>query len=481
MAEQELYQPGFLQIEKLELQGKKQKLDIRLITEELNIFENIATPFMTAELIVNDVTSLFTLFPLTGEETLDVQFTIPMACFEKKPFKKKFRVISIQDVVTGTKVRQVKYALRCQDVEAFADWTKRVRKSYADKPIHEMVKDLTQSYLGIQADKIEIANTEGLRTIVIPNMAPSEALHFLAREAKAANNHVPSNFVFYSSAEKYRFITIEELITKRPEDKYFATEKNYFPNDNLSCPAPPLLGPLTVGDVADAMNGGGSGRKPYEFMKMTDYKFLNIFDLENNLRRGSFDCTVFAIDPPMSKFTKQTYNYIQDYDKFQRTEKEAGKFIFDDSALGKLKGESHERFIITDKFSNKQTPDLKTDFLHYLAASVSMLDYVALEITTPGDPTRRAGDIVRIGFPEYSDFDETQKEENAYLSGDYIVTAVRHFYSITNGVGYQLVMQVMKNCYHISPEQSYKPLSQTGGGAQTPPPAQTSTSESLTG
>lgn len=186
-------------------------------------------------------------------------------------------------------------------------------------------------------------------------------------------------------------------------------------------------------------------------MKITSYKFLNIFDLENNLRRGSYDNTVYWIDPVVNRFGKETYNYKQDYNKFNRTDVNGGKFVKDNGELSNLKGESNVKYIITNKESEKSTPDNKPEFLHYLAASVSMLDYVCLEITVPGDVTRRVGDIIEISFPEYSAFDNTIGKENNHLSGRYLVTSLRHFMNFHQKGGYAISMQCIKNNYKNNP------------------------------
>jgi hypothetical protein len=427
-------------------------------------------PYMSANFVIVDSTSLFTLFPITGDEYIDIDIELPHPAFTKK-IQQRYRVVGIEDVSPTQQVRNVKYILRAMLDEAFSDWTTKIRKAYVQTPVSKMVKSLTEQYLSLKEKKdadinyhvggvqgstkangIIISDSLGDRTIVIPNFSPAEAMRFLCREGWSSN--LPSNFVFFSNPDAYYFKTIEEFLDQKPTDKYFLTEKHFFPNGLASCPSPGILGPLNL----PAMDMIYHPNKPFEFMKVNDYKFINIFSLEDHLRRGVFDAKLFIIDTTVSKFEKRTYNYNEDYDTFKRTDANKQKFIYQRSQLGKLRGDSHQRYIMTDYNTNTAAPDTKYLFLHFLAASVAMLDYVALEISIPGDPSRRSGDIIRIGFPEYSAFDETISEENAFLAGDYLITGINHIYSKANGKGYQCVMQCVKNSYNKKPEDAMKPL-----------------------
>lgn len=455
-----LSQPGYINIESMDInvgEGSK-PINIKHIIREMNIYEHLNEPFMTANIIVDDATSLMTFLPLTGEETIDIKFSLPGKCFEIKPFIKTFQIIAVQDISPTEKVRNVVYNIRCIAPEALVDWTTRVMKSYADQPISDMVKAVCKDYMTVSEPKV--SETTGKRTIVIPNMHPTRALKFLAKEAKS-EKYNPSNFIFFSNADGYFFKTIEELISEYQgsQDVYYVTEKNYFAGKD-----PATVGPNSIeeagGQLPDLSVGGIQGAlnpKPFEFTKINGYKFIKSFNLQDNLRRGAFDSKVLWIDVNKQVSKIETYKYQDNYDKFKRVDKNGGKFVKDKKGkLSNLKGDSNFKYIITDRESNQDTPEQKSEFLHFLTASVAMLDYVCLEINVPGDCTRRVGDIIEINFPEYSAFDNTIKQKNSYLAGKYLIVALRHMYNPDNTTGYSLIMQVVKNNFYKEPGELKK-------------------------
>ena len=448
-----LLQPGYVKIDEITISSpsSNKKLDISLTVQEFSVYEHLNKHFMTANIIVDDATSLFTLFPLTGEETVQISFSIPDPSFNK-PFKYNFRIVGVQDISPTTKVRNVLYNINCVSPEAVNDWTKTISKSYANMKTSEVVEKVAKDYLGIQQN-LNISHSDDKRTFVIPNISPSETIKFLAKEAKS-NQYKPSNYIFYANMDGYYFKTVEEIIEKNSNivngvDRYFLTEKNYIKGDFMAKEkvGPGGLDPLSLDGFFEGQKAG----KPFEFMKVDSYQIFKLFDLQDNLQRGAYDTTVMWIDPVQGVRGKQIYEYEKNYNEFKRVDKEGGKFVKPNGQLSKLKGDTNFKFIITNKEHNKDTPDLKADFLHYLTASVAMLDYISLEIMVPGDCTRRVGDVVELILPEYSSFDNTIGELNNHLAGKYLVVSVRHFYNPQNKTGYSLVMQLVKNNYFKTP------------------------------
>ena len=447
MADNILTQPGGITLEELTItatgSGKEVTTDISNIVEEINIFEHLQQPFMTMNLIISDATSLFTLLPIAGEEYINIKFSLPDPAFLKN-FEKKFRVISIQEIEQTISVRQVRYRLRCILPEAFNDWTKRVRKSYSEMPISEMASKICTDYLGF-SEELKSSETSGNRTIVIPNFSPVESLRFLAREAKS-EKYTPSNYTFFSNGDGYFFKTLEELIEEKPTDKYTIVEKNFFKKGDPN---------YRDSDGPSGRTGTNIGTKPAEFLKVIDWSFKKIFDLEDNLRRGAFDSTLFVIDPVAQLFEKKTYSYTQDYDKFKRVDRNiGGKYIWKDGELANLEGDSLHSYIISNFGTDFENTDTKFENLHYKMAASAMLDYITCEVVIPGDCSRRAGDVIDIVFPEFSSFDNTISKENVFLAGTYLVTGLRHTYHPGMN-GYKTIMQCVKNNYHRSVDDSH--------------------------
>src|SRR4051812_37273445 len=106
-------QPGVLVVEKILLTSPRtnKQLDIRKIVQEFAVYENINQPFVTGNFLLNDASSIFTLFPLTGDETIELSCSIPHSSYTKK-LTKTFRVSSIEDTTTQNQTRLLRYTLR---------------------------------------------------------------------------------------------------------------------------------------------------------------------------------------------------------------------------------------------------------------------------------------------------------------------------------------------------------------------------------
>lgn len=468
-------QAGSIKITKFALSSAQRKaVDISNIISEFNIYESIFQEFTTINCIIFETSSLFTLFPLTGDETLTVEFTVDDEAF-KKPYKYTFRIVSITDATKPEEVRTIQYRLRGIAPESFNDITKRVRRSYpADNSngitISEMATKIFDTYLKTgDNSKLTVSESEGKHTYVIPNYKPSEALKFLCREAKSSK-YPSSNYLFYSNADGFYFKTFDELVSELngiQVDRYFLTDKQLIEElqqiGKSSLSAGEKLPVLTTGGIQAAIYG----EKPAPFRKIINYKFNKIFDIEEKIQLGGFDNTVFYVDLNKSLYQTEKYNYKKDYDKLKWVDK--GKVVNSQrSEMMNLKGDSHHRFIYVNKEDNSNVnKDQKQEFLHLQTASAAMMNYVNIDVTIPGDPGRRVGDHIEIAFPEYSRFEETKSLENIFVSGMYLVSSLRHTFNASTQ-GYTVTMQCLKNAYKNNPEKAFELSKQQTQNTQTP-------------
>lgn len=456
-------QPGSIEIKSLILSGGSNNVELTNIIQEWNIYENIYENFLTINMIILDGSSLFTLFPLTGDETLQVEFKTPDPAFDKS-FKYSFKIVSITDLAQAEEVRVAQYRLRGVSPEAFNDWTKRVRKSFPGGnsnggPIKKMVEDIYKDFLKVGDLELKSSETEGNHVYVIPNMRPTDAIKFLSREAKSAE-FPASNYLFFGNADGYFFKTFDEIIS-RPDhtkkiDRYVLTPKHYDEKNEAVGLGRESLNPgesppsFDIGQIQSLMQQD----KPAEFRKVTQYQFPKILNTEEKVQLGGFDNTLFYLDLNKSTYETTKYSYKEDYDKLKWIDNT--KVVKQDSSLMNLKGDSHHRYILVNKDNDNVNIDKKHEFLHLMTASVAMMNYVQCNLLIPGDSTKRVGDRIEIAFPEFSRFEETMKLESGYLSGHYTVTAIRHTYN-PGASGYTTYMECLKNTFKKDPEKAAEP------------------------
>ena len=441
------YQPGAIDIEYVIIKSKQtgKQLDIKNLIAEFSLFENIKQPFMSMESLITDALALTTRFPIIGNETVDISFKVPVPGMEDKKIVKKMRLMSIKDLSVDQQQRQAYYILRFYDDEYFQDLTKLVRKSYSGIPVSKMVEDIFKTYLrnldsSATINDLKISETSGTPTLVVPAMRPSETiLKLMCRYGKASNYEAISNFMFYSSIDGFHFKTIEEMLDMSKldydPDQYYWTEKQISEKSN------------------DAALASSNKKKPYEWMKVNDFKIVNKLDIEESIKKGMYDNTVYYVNPNTSTYGKKTYEYNFDFDKFKRiyTKSKSGngyKTILEQSDLANRVGDSKNFMIVTnigDQNVDLNLEDPRYSYLGLQNASLAMLDNVTLILTVPGDNTRKVGDIIDVKLPEFGATDDVIGAIDEYLSGYYLVTGVRHSYNISGG--YNTTMVVVKNCF----------------------------------
>lgn len=486
----------------VKLEGPDRIIDIKTLVLEMNIYESIYDPFMKMDLIIEDSLSLFTVMPIIGEEVLFVKMKTPFPEYGSIELKMVVNSIEPFDKAGTTTER---FKITAVPVESIIDTGTKISKSYRDMPIHDMVNKLYEDHIkpnnnndptGIlkrmwRNRPIDVKKTKENRTLVIPNYTPSRAMKFFAREAHALaegniSNDASSLFVFFEDHSKFRFITVDKLIEEANLEKnvqqYFVTDKDF------------------KQDVENSSALTNVNGKPLEFIKINSFRFRKIFNVESNLIGGMFNNVVLAIDPQNQSVEYKRFSYEDDFENFEHTasplsgttrqaileqsveqfrkenETDTGnenkepvsrqarrptkaskiftkgspwaKFGKLDPQNDKSSDSAHVRMIMTNKNHKSQyrvNPSQKEDFLHYSIAQTAMLDNIVMDLSIPGDSDRKAGDIIELMFPEYGATDDIMGNKNKYISGWFLVTAVKHSYSSKEG--YSTHIECIKTCY----------------------------------
>lgn len=442
------------------------KVDLTEIVQEFNVYEAANQPFMTLDVLVRDALALTTRLPIIGSEMLDIEFKVPVSGMKEAPFQKIFRVLSIDKLDVNYQAREASYIIRCYDPAIFKDVTTKVQKSYSEKPVSDMVKDILKTYLEIDEKKITSSETEGTPTIVIPNLSPSEAIQsLLTRYARSKKYQDVSNYTFFSSQDGYKFTSYEDMIDIKNKPSDYYVDRYTLKEKNLSAEANDAINASQKARLEAKINSSGldspsesarrpKSKKPEEWLRMNDHVFLNKINIMDALRNGMLENTVYYINPTMRTFEKNSFNYVKDFEKlkalYMQTNKGKGFPVVETKSgeFKNLKGQTKEMFIVTNKGNqnvNESVQDNRYKHLGLSTASKAMLNSVIVQLTIPGDNTRKVGDLIELSFPEYGATDDIIGEEDAFISGMYLVTAVRHLYNIKHG--YSCIMLCAKNCF----------------------------------
>ena len=179
------------------------------------ITESMDSPFVSGHLILNESNNLIEDVPLRGEEQLELVVTD----FYGKTKTYSFYVYAVDNIKPSNSVndRMVSYTLRFTTNQKLISDTKEIRRSFDKTKISDIVQTIYNEYFitdNTKTDKeIEIEETSGEQTLVIPSLRADAAMQFLSRRAYSATNKT-SLYRFFETREKYYFCTHEYLINK---------------------------------------------------------------------------------------------------------------------------------------------------------------------------------------------------------------------------------------------------------------------------
>jgi len=463
---------GSIKLETITIKSEvtKDTIDLKSIVTEFNIYESISAPFITADLVIGDALALTTKLPIIGQEEVEIKFKTPDPSISNS-INLKLRVVRIQEL-TRTNQRTMQYVIKLASEEYFSDLNTKISKAFVGKTISDMIKDIGTYSLQMDRGKVLYASeTEGERTIVIPNMAPTKAINFLCKEAKSPR-YPASNFIFFENCNGFQFKTVDELIIAPYPDLRNPSTPNTTPPADGSPGSSPEIGGnspesrqtnidyyyATDKDFnkggADSVEwrGGVQSKKPFELQKINGFRFVSLFNNDLTTIRGGFETRYMYLNPVLSTYEERTYDYFKNfYDLEHTTATNEGQLLTDKNLNISKSGDSHQIFVMTNKGeTDTMLLDQKTDFLHLKVGSLGLLEDIVVDVDIPGDTDRRAGDLVRMQFPEFGATDDVKGKINKFVSGDYLVVAIRHHYNGENG--YRCIMSCMKNCYETDIE-----------------------------
>ena len=223
--------------------------------KEINFYEDINSPIVSGDVVIQDGVGLIEFVPIIGEEVLEISMATAGAvpsptgnpgssdadvdvADQPKLIINRFRIykvdppIRINDNFRSIKLYFVSDAqitnmmVKVQKNYPTAELTdyRKPENPLEDKTytIADMVRDIFyDAFLGKKKPKnhrpqtknLLVEPTKGVYSACIPNWTPFKAINFLASRAISANPFSNgANFVFYETLKGFRFVSIETLM-----------------------------------------------------------------------------------------------------------------------------------------------------------------------------------------------------------------------------------------------------------------------------
>ena len=412
MADQQNFEPGDVEVTKLHLINGSGTANVNITPQliSVDIYEDMGRATMYCEIMIQDGIDMIQNLPIIGEETFEISFKTPGQVDNNYPtIDLKFRIFSITNVIDTDQAKLKVYTLRGVSVEHINNSTVILEKSYK-KPINEIVMDIMGTDL-LSKKKVEVEETKGLQTLVIPSYNPLKAIDFLRKRA-VSKKYVSSSFVFFETRDGFFFRTIEGLY-----EEAFSSKKPILKYRQITTLQ-------TDHDVPVAV----------QLYNIMNYKKLTTGNTVREMKDGGFDSVVTTYDFITKSMEVKKFDLESVVGKFSETTKaiiqKTPRFMNDLKALNDVRGnEKKARNYFVPKDSSKGE-NFIDEAIPVRNAFATFFNQDFLLIYVYGNTVVSVGDVIDVELPTTFSTEETKEQKS--LSGYYMVTKIRHI--ITPGV-----------------------------------------------
>lgn len=390
------YHPGFIEIIDLKLKnyaGKEESILPYFI--EMNIQEDLFLSACYGDIVLLDSVAFYENFPIIGEETLTIQYKD----FGSEIITRQFFIFSVANKEYVNE-KSATYKLEFASEEVLQNKALRYSKSF----VNVLASDIaTEAFGRLNSSKpFDIVPTIGLQDYIVPYVHPFDVINAMAARSISSANEKGS-YLFYENNKGFVYKSIETLIKQTPTKFY--------------------IGDSHVGEISE---------KLYTFK---NYKYYAPINKLNNMMTGSHSVKTKTLDLINRKLGDNSYNHFSgQYSEIERvnsknpelrTTTESFKFTSDDSV-----------YKLTIKNPDDTSKGTKNDVLskRYNILS-SYRNGPKIHAELPFNAMLTIGDMVDIVIPEINIKKTSEIVENdKYIQGKYIVTALRQYIKPGNAV-----------------------------------------------
>ena len=419
---------------------------------ELVIYENLFESSLRANLTLLDSHNLTYKLPMVGEETIEIDISLSGLDDDSLSVKPPlFHINSIKDR-EFTKPKSQIVSLELVSEQYMSSIHSKVSKSYRDKTISQIVRDIHTTYLDDGNKPCVIESTDRIEKCIIPNLNPIEAITWLSKRAISENSSIV-NYLFYETIDGTFFINLDTLIQVKPVLVF-------------------VIEPRVVDSAGVANLAAGK-------IRVEKFKFIRSFNKNKNTQRGVYASKLITHDITTKKITQYEYNgfnnwfagnHLGMYPPLSNSDietksagvsrttyapnEEANNFpTIDEKSLSSMIDsrvvfypKHNQMYSInnTDLYDNKVEEWKLQRF-----ADIGRYEGLNLYVEIAGMSNLRVGQIIDVVIPspETSSQDSSSDKVNdKSLSGHFIITAIKHMFNKDNNkADYRMGVELSKD------------------------------------
>lgn len=420
------------------IKSSGEEVNIHQYVGELNIFEDMFKNGMYGNLLIIDAGNLSQNFPIVGEEYLRIKIVTPSINSE---IYRTFKIYSISDRMMIRDSNTQTYVLHFTSPEIFIDLMSPIYGTFQgtiDKVVEQLwTNALSTSRNGVDNDNtplLILGPTSNEVKFTSPGWTPMHCINWLASKAIGVGYKNPGYLLFESNKAFY-FANIEAIIDVSIQSKKIFAKYIYMAN-NISA----NVDGTYVKDIEK------------EYSKVEDFEVIETYNNFKNIQNGYLSNRLVTVDPLSKRFDVYDYDHVSSYVQYKHLEN-----ITSNSNIKPFREDalrSPASFIqFYPKHKNLYTgfnnnvSDVIQNILPRRISTIQELSNFKLVLTVPGRTDIEVGTIIYFYYPDTnprSEENTNQDNEDEYYSGHYLVTAIRHKFTLLK---HMMILEVVKDSY----------------------------------
>jgi len=411
---------GDVTIEKLELvslNGFGQDVTNQIVAFE--IYEDIFSPFITGTLALRESIDYAGLFPLVGEEYINIRIKTPTFDDKNMMIDDQFFIYKMTNRnMVGD--RNVIYELHFISREAIVDMNKRISKSYEGN-ISDLAKEILSDKInGLETSKnILIEPTENSTKYISNYWSPVKNLNFLAECAK--NGKEVPNYLFFENRYGFNFGSLDTLSLSGIKQSF--TYDQYYRQIN---------------------EDGTSIRNIEEqYKRIIEIDIPMLFDYIDNVQSGMLASRQITHDLTTKKYKSLTFD---SYDYFEKHNSLNGNRTITSKGL-----RAYNSFIMQNLNHWGNFNGYHSTGPSYSAQKrISLLKQAQqnkITITVPGRMDYTVGEKIFLNLNKFNPIKDSDNHDDIVdkiFTGQYLISSINH---VIDREKHECVMEVIKDSY----------------------------------
>ena len=414
------------------------KIDIREAIQEIQIFEGINYDTLSGSLVLVDAGGLLDKLPITGNEVLEFTLHTPGFTLEDDVSRGYdfvtypmwvSKIRNISEPNQNTKV----YVLDFFSKERIKSNQRKISRAFTG-PIFRTVQSVVRNYLKTQKDFFYETTAPTVK-YVIPQKSPLDTIKFLGTEA-ISEKFENSGFYFWETSDGFNFKSLEAMISnssgkaKQPVAEYTNSPKS------------------DSGQMYRSKDGQKVTKGNLE--KVFEFRILKRFDTLENIKQGTYASKLVTLDAFTKRFKEVDFSYPHEYTKSNHMGQEQtpdspftgimpvykyeedkllsdfpnAKRMFTSSTIG-----MHDKKQDDGTITAIDTADVENTLQKSMAQKNAFNSFM-IEIVVPGNTAVTAGSVIKFTTLSGGGKDN-ELLIDPFLSGNYLVTEVRHLAQTT--------------------------------------------------